>query len=146
MARDRMAQRLDKTVLLPEAHFILDRWPAYTSSAHRKGQNLPRDGVAFFCGAAIDADQKPKPSRWPAYTSSAHRKGQNHPPRRGSFFLWGGDRRGCSKLQAWPKTVGPSPSICSLSRMPGRPWQDRRERGLADLKRIAPQVARMRPA
>jgi hypothetical protein len=23
-------------------------------------------------------------------------------------------------LQAWAKTVGPSPSICSLNRMPGR--------------------------
>src|SRR6516164_165241 len=35
-------------------------------------------------------------------------------------------------LQAWAKTVGPSPSICSLNRMP--------ECGLADLKRITPQI------
>src|SRR5215467_16214144 len=44
-------------------------------------------------------------------------------------------------LQAWAKTVGPSPSICSLNRMPGLAFgHDRCKRGLADRKRIAPQV------
>ena len=44
-------------------------------------------------------------------------------------------------LQAWAKTVGPSPSICSLNRMPGPGLgHDRCERGLADRKRIAPQI------
>ena len=44
-------------------------------------------------------------------------------------------------LQAWAKTVGPSPSICSLNRMPGAGLgHDRCECGLANLKRIAPQV------
>src|SRR6516165_5062809 len=35
-------------------------------------------------------------------------------------------------LETWAKTVGPSPSMCSLNRMPG-PAFARRERGLADL-------------
>ena len=44
-------------------------------------------------------------------------------------------------LQAWAKTVGPSPSICSLNRMPGAGLgHDRCECGLADLKRITPQI------
>src|SRR5215813_6912952 len=44
-------------------------------------------------------------------------------------------------LQAWAKTVGPSPSICSLNRMPAPSLgHDRCERGLADLKRITPQI------
>jgi len=44
-------------------------------------------------------------------------------------------------LQACAKTVGPSPSICSLNRMPGLGLgHERRERCLADLKRIALQV------
>src|SRR5215467_15540132 len=49
-------------------------------------------------------------------------------------------------LQALAKTVGPSPSICSLNRMPGRLGHDIRERGLADLKRIAPQIVAVQVA
>src|SRR5215469_10008969 len=40
-------------------------------------------------------------------------------------------------LQAWANTVGPSPSICSLKR---RPMPALARRGLADFKRVAPQV------
>jgi hypothetical protein len=44
-------------------------------------------------------------------------------------------------LQAWAKTVGPSPSICSLNRMPGLALATiDASSGLADRKRITPQV------
>jgi hypothetical protein len=42
---------------------------------------------------------------------------------------------------AWAKTVGPSPAICSLETDAGASLgQHARKRGLADLKRITPQV------
>jgi hypothetical protein len=44
-------------------------------------------------------------------------------------------------LQAWAKTVGPSPSMVFVEADAGAGLgHDRRERGFADLKRIAPQV------
>src|SRR5215472_3526802 len=44
-------------------------------------------------------------------------------------------------LQAWVKKVGPSPSICSLNRMPRLALATiNRSVGLADMKRIAAQV------
>ena len=44
-------------------------------------------------------------------------------------------------LQAWAKTVGPSPSGMLIEQDAGAgPGHDRRERGLAYLKRVAPQI------
>ena len=43
-------------------------------------------------------------------------------------------------MQAWAKTVGPSPSMFVEPHAGAGLGHDRRERGLADLKRVAPKV------